>query len=738
MKTTNQLFLVGLLGVTPLLLTAQPAENNETAEESQPVGKKVGYTGLLPRVQVIGDEDELQKIPGSGTVVNKEELEAARVFTTNEALRKVSGLNVRDEEGFALRPNIGIRGLNPNRSTKVLLLEDGIPLSFAPYGDNASYYHPPLERFNRIEVLKGAGQIKFGPQTVGGVINYITPEPPAEPGGSITLTGGNREYFNGHFQYGGFWGNAGFLMDYNRKQGQGARDNTYSTTNDLNLKNVLLLNNFHALTVKNNVYTEDSQVTYSGLTAAEYKEDPRQNPFKNDTMKAKRFGSSLAHAWYFQPGADVTTTVYGSIFQRDWWRQSSNSNQRPNDADDTACGGMANLHTTCGNEGRLREYYTYGIEPRLKMEYFVKGEKQELNTGLRAHYEIQDRKQINGDFPKSTTPGTSPNGGYKEDNERRVTAYSAFIDHRFGWGALSITPGARIEHMRFERTNRLLGTQANQGKGVSGHTELTEVVPGIGVNYEAPANTTFFTGVHKGFSPPRVEDIINNTNGTVVDLDPERSINYEAGVRSRPVPGLSLETTYFRMDFENQIVPASVAGGSGATLTNSGKTLHQGLEADIKLASGELLGSQHNFYLTTAYTFLPTAKYVGTRYSAISGYSTQKVTGNRLPYAPEHLLTTTIGYSHPIGIDLRIEQVYVAAMFSDDLNTVTETANGQRGKIPGYAIYNAAVNYTYAPWGTTAFFTVKNLTDELYIADRTRGILPGTPRLFQAGVQVKF
>jgi len=73
---------------------------------------------------------------------------------------------------------VGIRGLNPTRSSKVLLLEDGIPLSFAPYGDNASYYHPPIERFSSLEVLKGAAQVRFGPQTIGGAINYITPEVP--------------------------------------------------------------------------------------------------------------------------------------------------------------------------------------------------------------------------------------------------------------------------------------------------------------------------------------------------------------------------------------------------------------------------------------------------------------------------------------------------------------------------------------------------------------------------------
>jgi len=103
-------------------------------------------------------------------------------------------VNVRDEEGLALRPNIGIRGLNPTRSSKTLLLEDGLFVTYAPYGDNATYYHPPIERFASVEVVKGAGQIGYGPVTVGGVVNYITPAPPARPTANVRLGLGNRDY----------------------------------------------------------------------------------------------------------------------------------------------------------------------------------------------------------------------------------------------------------------------------------------------------------------------------------------------------------------------------------------------------------------------------------------------------------------------------------------------------------------------------------------------------------------
>lgn len=225
-----------------------------------------GAPGALPSVTVIGSAERLPSLAGAGQIIDNDELDGSRVFDVNEALRKVPGVHARDEEGFGLRPNIGIRGLNPSRSTKITLLEDGLPLAYAPYGDNASYYHPQIDRFRRIEVLKGASSLLFGPQTVGGVINYVSPTPPQQFGGSVQATAGNRGYFNGQASVGG----NGFLLDYVRKQGDGARDNLKHAIDDLNLKYGVALNAEHALVVRANLYRENSTVTYAGLTQAEF------------------------------------------------------------------------------------------------------------------------------------------------------------------------------------------------------------------------------------------------------------------------------------------------------------------------------------------------------------------------------------------------------------------------------------------------------------------------------------
>jgi Fe(3+) dicitrate transport protein len=690
---------------------------------------------------VAGAPEVLEQIPGSVEIIDGNLLEASRVFNTTEALRKAAGVNVRDEEGFGLRPNIGIRGLNPTRSTKVLLLEDGIPLTYAPYGDNSSYYHPPIDRFETVEVLKGSGQIVYGPQTVGGVVNYITRNPPAKPSGTLTLTGGNRDYFNGHASYGGTWGSTGLLFDYTRKQGEGARDNQRAGLNDFNFKAVSTLGARHALTFKFNYYGEDSQVTYSGLREDEFRADPRQNPFRNDHFYGDRFGASATHAFVFNNNAVLTTNLYGSFFKRHWWRQSSNSNERPNRlGSDPDCRGMQDLDTTCGNQGRLRKYYFFGVEPRLHVAHRLFGVRSEAVLGFRAHFETQDRRQENGDLPTSRT------GTLVEHNERRNQAYSGFVQNRFIFGDWAVTPGVRIEHVEFQRTNRLVGAR--------GETSLTKAVPGLGVAYSPSARLTAFAGVHRGFAPPRTEDVINNTTGGVVELDPELSWNYELGLRSTPADGVHLEATFFRMDYENQIIAASLAGGIGAALTNAGETRHQGFEFTGRIDTGAIRKSRHNFYARTAYTFLPVAEFAGARFSqiTIAGEPAQSITGNRLPYAPEHLLNATFGYSHPRGFDGLVEAVHVGAQFSDDRNfrEVPEFVaggvrvpaslrfSGQLGRIPSYTIWNATANYTVERLRTTFFVTVKNLFDRLYIADRSRGILPGQPRLVQSGLKFRF
>lgn len=710
-----------------------------------PIAEQVSITASY----LAGSIESLSEIPGSIERLDAQTLENSRVFNFSEALRKFSGVNVRDEEGFGLRPNIGIRGTNPTRSTKVLLLEDGLPLSYAPYGDNASYYHPPIERYESIEVLKGSGQIAYGPQTIAGVINYITPNPQDKPTFTFKLEGGNRSFFNGGAGFGGTFGKFGTITNFTHKKGNGARENTNFKLSDFSNKAIYTINDRNVLTAKFTFFREDSNLTYTGASEAEFAANPRGNRFRNDYFYGRRYGFSLQHAAVLTSKINLMTNFYSNRFSRDWWRQSSNSAERPNrlrtlSGGDPDCFGIQDLNTTCGNQGRLRNYLTIGVEPRLNAIFKTGAVKNELNIGFRLHREDQDRIQKNGDTPNAR------DGIVVENNERQSLAYSGFIQHRFIWRDYAVTPGLRIERIEYERTNRLAGN----GTGVTGNTILTEFIPGLGVAYSGLRNTTIFAGIHRGFAPPRVEDVVTNAGG-VVDLDSELSWNYEVGVRTRLVRGVDIASAFFRNDYENQIVAASIA--SGTAFTNGGKTLQQGFEFTGQIDSGTIFRTAHNFYFRTAYTRLATAEFRGERFSSVTNAAVLQmfcpanrliqitptarqcsITGNRLPYAPKTQLTSNLGYSHPFGIDVFVENIFVGRQFGDDLNAVNPSADAQLGAIPAQSYWNATANYKVEKWRTTFFITTKNIFDRTFIVDRSRGILPSSPRLVQGGVKLSF
>jgi Fe(3+) dicitrate transport protein len=186
-------------------------------------------------------------------------------------------------------------------------------------------------------------------------------------------------------------------------------------------------------------------------------------------------------------------------------------------------------------------------------------------------------------------------------------------------------------------------------------------------------------------------------------------------------------------------VPASVAGGVGATLTSAGETRHAGLEATARYSLRDAgVMQRDDLYLRTAITWVSEAEYVGDRFSSVSGFGGVSVTGNRLPYAPEWIVSAAVGYEWGDWLNLQAELQYTGEMFTDDLNTVPATANGQRGLIEDAAIVNLAANYTPGGGDVTYFVTMKNVFDELYIVDRARGILPGAPRMVQAGLSLRF
>jgi len=682
-------------------------------------------------------------LSGSGMVIDEETLFKSHVFTANEALRKVPGVNVRDEDGFGIRPNIGIRGTNPFRSTKILFLEDGLLFNFAPYGDNDMYYTPPIDRFVGVEVMKGAELTKYGPQTIAGAINYVTADPPKEFGGFLSFIGGNRDYLNGHVRVGGTLDKVGGLVEYLRKEGNGARDNSYVALNDVYLKGVVDINEENKFTWRGDYYDEESQSTF-GITEAELRNFGwRYNPFKNDEFSTSRWSTTATHQYRYNSDVILSTSFYWSQFSRDWWRQM---NQQPTD---TQCGldfrearldGRPIDVDSCNfTRGRMRQYYAWGVEPRLRVNHGLFGLSNEMDVGFRAHYEAQHRLTEDGNAARARS------GVRIENNDRFADAYAAFFQNRFIVGDWSATPGVRVESVNYSRRNKL------PGQGAEGESSLTQPLPSFAMTYSPVDEANLFFGVHRGFAPPRVEDSVYN-NGNSVEIGPELSWNYEVGVRAWPYNGVQADLTLFHNDFQSLTSVGTIGGND--TPVAQGEALFQGLEFGNRTDFAQIFDWTHNPYLQVAYTWLPTAEQTSAFACAPlsdgsmsrncpNGVVVGSRPGNRLPYAPEHLLTATVGYSHPSGADVRLEAVFTADQYGDFMNLKrgtdhpngpdsVEARSGQYGQIDANWILNFAATYLIRK-DLTLYATAKNLLDQEYIVDRVRGILPGAPRLLQAG-----
>jgi len=684
-------------------------------------------------IEVVGrSEDVLAEIPGSVFLVSKEELVNSNPIDANEVLRKVPGVTLREDSGpAAMRLNVGMRGLNPDRSRKVLMLEDGLPISLAPYSEPEMYYSPSIDRMERVEVLKGSGQIAHGPQTVGGVINFITPEPPPKFHGELDLQGGQRGFFSGNGRVGGSNKDRslGWLVNYLRKQGNGWRQ-FWFRINDLNSKFTLKPNDHNTLSIKLGAYEERSNSTYLGLTQPMFDGDSNQNAVPGDDLEVSRKSASLMHSYTVSPNAIWNSSAYTYSTKRFWGRQDWDRSDQGRDylgiaGDPSVPGGAVFLRDSAGN--RNREFDVVGAQTGVAMEHGTFGIRNKLDAGVRFIYEQANDKRINGQGFRARS------GVIRDDEDRFGRAFSGFIQNRFFLNDRVIfTPGVRLEHFSQERhilRTRVDGVPTDVDRRQT--NTITKAVPGLGLSVRATDNITFFGGVHRGFAPPRTKIAITS-DAENLDLDAELSWNYEAGVRFTGVRAASAEFTFFRMDFQNQIITAAESGGATTTLINGGETLHQGFESSFRVNWDQLTDTRGwTLYTDVRHMYLGSAEFTANNLFA----------GNRLPYAPKNTFSFVVGARQSQGLGFQLDASYIADQFGDNRQTIEGSNDGTVGRLPSYTVWNVIVDYRIQRerYQLAPYFTVKNLTDELYIASRApQGIQPGMFRQINAGLKFVF
>ena len=654
----------------------------------------------LPRIDIVGrEENALSKIPGTVDVINQKRMEELQPQSLQDVLKTIPGVNVRgDEGGLGSIPNIGIRGLSPGRSAKVLLLEDGAPIQPSLFISNASYYNPPVERIGGIEVLKGASGLKYGPSNIGGVVNYLTKTP--SQGFKLTGKVGNYGYRLAEIEAGGKSSSNGAIGGINliQSESNGYQGNGFKMY-DILMKGGMEIAQNQWLSLKYTHYDNNINTSYVGLRPNQYINRSRDNPAPNDRFITQRNAVDINHALEINADTKINTLMYWSKLSRDYWRQSI-----VNRTQDATVFRACNQGSDC-LIGRNREFQMLGLDSRVSHAYKALGIANEAEFGIRLHTESQINQLV-------TSKTLDYSGRISAHEDNKANSVAVYGQNRFLLTKnFALIPGVRIESYNQTRSNVLTGT--------SGSAKNVETIPQIGATWQVMPQAQVYGSVYKGFAPAQLSTAIDD-KGVDQQLAPERSTNMELGLRGKS-SSFSYDVAVFSMNFSNQIVNQSLA--AGISKANGGKSLHQGAELALGYAFA------HGWGINGNATYIPVAKFVGT--------NSLGPDGNRIPYTPK--LTSNLGVSYEkSGFNTLVSLNYVSNQYADSANTVVENAIGTLGEMPAFMTVNWSANYAInKDW--KVFGVINNLLNKRYIASRNPdGIFAGAPLNFQAGMSYQF
>lgn len=681
-------FAVALsLGVISLTAVAEEAATESSASK------------VMPSIEVIRvkGERQLHRFDETGSVVliDRTQIEQVQPLSTEDVLRRVPGINIKGEEETSIVANFGIRGLSAGES-KSLLLEDGVPVAPGLFIGNDRYFNTRIQRVESVEVLKGSASLRYGPSTIGGVVNYITKTPDdgvqlsARAGSfnmrEMTVEAGAKNQSEDAF--------AGVVAT--KASSDGFMDKGYDMS-DVMVKAGLAISDKQKVGVKFSYHENDANISYRGLLLADYLNGERYNPAPDDWYLTDRTALDLNHEVILGNNAKLNTLLYWSDITRDYWRYDVNT------AASNAAGRWVYADTLTGNN---RSFERLGIESRLSFDQQLFGYAAASEVGIRLMEEESNDTRIRA------TRAADRSG----NNDRHIidsaTSIAGYAQSRIQLtDDLAVTPGLRIES--YEQKRVILTENNNAAK-----TTNTELLPGVGLTYELSSQAQLYGGVYRAFSPAANSVALDGL--TDQQLDGERAVNYELGLRGT-VGAANYEVSAFHMNFANQVV----TGNSDPNLSqsNAGKTEHSGMEFLL----GYDLGA--GFRIDTNATWVPTSEFK-------SGVNA----GNRIPYAPKVLANLALSYTGD-ALSVALTAHHRGEQYADPTNRIDIPANAAGGiwggLLPAYTVYDVMAQYRLFD-GFTVYGSVKNLADKQYISGLRQGIYVGPERSVEAGFRYRF
>ncbi|MET0792863.1 MAG: TonB-dependent receptor, partial [Polyangiaceae bacterium] len=622
---------------------ARPARAQEPVAPLQgasPAHDAPSDDGAAREVTVQGSKvDALKRASGSGTTIGKREIRNAQPESNAELLKRVPGMQVRTEDPMGFRLNLGVRGLSPARSRLILMEEDGVPVVVSPNGEPELYYTPMVERVERIDVLKGSDVLRYGPQTVGAVVQLHTWQPTERRGWYVGHQLGSRGYGSLVARYSDTSKDVGYVAQVVRKSGDGYRNMGFHATDAFG-KAVLTGAAVGQLSLKLGFHDEFAHTTYTGLTQALYRQDPRRDTITpNDYFAIRRYEASLQHVLQFGERSSLRTSLFAYEMQL---------NQRSQDFDRSVQAGIdyasipdpAALLLRNTDSLRDRVYDVAGLSSELEHHFQTGKVLHRLRVGVRAIADVARRQLTFGDSP------TAESGTLQTDDTTRIFGVSGWLEDQIAFtNHFLVTPAFRYEHSSSSKTIHRLPDSLGVPRAV--HVEASShaggAMPGVGVIY-GTAKLNAFGSFYLGYSAPRVSQAIT-PNGKDADLHAERSRNYELGARARS-EWLRAEADAFLIQFDNQLVSNNPLN-SDSEFVDGGRTRHLGAEATAALRIGKGLKLPLDLDLAAQYTFVR-ARFVGGDFG-----------GRTVPYSPVNSLNMTLDAAHPSGVSAQVALSYI-------------------------------------------------------------------------------
>lgn len=565
---------------------------------------------------------------GTNYYISPKVMKAIQPLASEEVLRTVPGLNVVGDMGLSNRPNISIRGSWGRRSEKVLMMEDGSPISPAPYIAPGIYYNPISDRVDAIEVYTGADILRYGPNNMYGIINYITPKPPQLPTLRAKVAGGQRGFFTGLVSYGGTWNKLGALVEGVYKRFDGFTQNSSVEMMNLNAKIFAELSETQSLYFKVSGQFENNQATLSAITPLTFELDPTQNPFDADRFTMHRYGLDMIHKYVPNSRFKLTSKIFASDFARDWWRQVNEVIP--------AAEAKAYLGEHIFNDrfsylaGR-----TFGPDDMVRVGRLING--RESITDSRWHFTvtgIEETADYSWGEPTSSSHHIQANvklhretykdmvlradssrwarsGQFIRDIAYELNSLSGYVRYQFESGNFSATPILRVETVSMNKVDRLeaslnpIPQQPDDGEIVNRYTVL---LPGLTMNYRW-GETNFFASAYQGYIAPsknfaflveRDGEIVNPEFAQEVNMAPELNVNIEFGVRGR----LFTDRIQGQIAVFNNTVRNFYLAGWNEFFDKLGRINVRGLESAVRL---DVLGNHfghHKFFIQPNLSFM--------------------------------------------------------------------------------------------------------------------------------------